>query len=241
MYDFKNLTFREIIDEELEETLRLYSCEVFVPKKKIFLVEGDRLRLLYFIRSGAVSLYTVDINGAEKTLYRLTRGWFFGEIVTSLGLKQTSLNFVANEDTTLYGINEHCTAQLMENNEKFRISLLKCTCYKTIALRYEIANFTFCSTKTRLLKSLFRDVDTSERIDNQWYGMAKKRTHYELGVDIGATRVTVSRLLSELCCEGRLRIVNNQIQFSCGLYEIMNTEKTDLESFVKMKDPILGP
>lgn len=48
MYDFKNLTFREIIDEELEETLRLYSCEVFVPKKKIFLVEGDRLRLLYF-------------------------------------------------------------------------------------------------------------------------------------------------------------------------------------------------
>lgn len=236
-YDFKNLTFREIIDEELEKTLRCCSQKVVVPEGKVFITEGDELSLLYYIRSGIVSLYMTDRNGAEKTLYCLTRGWFFGEIVALLDLARTSLHFEAGEDTILYGLDRDNAARLMENNANFRNSLMKCTCYKTIALRYEIANYTFCSTKTRLLKSLYRDVEVSSIIDGQWYCLAKKRTHYELGVDIGASRVTVSRLISELCCEGRLRTVNNQIQFSRALYEIMSAEIMDLESFLKVKDP----
>lgn len=224
MYDYKNLTFRKIVDEELEETLRS-SCQViFIPQKKIFLAEGDNLDLLYFIRSGIVSLYMIDRNGAEKTLYRLTRGWFFGEIVTQLSLKRTSLHFITMEDTVLYCLDKYRVDQLMESSRKFRDSLLKGTCYKTIALRYEIANFTFCSTKSRLLKSLFRDVDDSKLIDGLWYRLFGKRTHYGLGVDVGTTRVTVSRLISKLCCEGCLRTVNNQIQFSSSLYEAMNKE-----------------
>lgn len=224
VYDYKNLTFREIVDEELEETLRS-SCRVIsIPKKKIFIAEGDNLDLLYFIRSGVVSLYMADRNGAEKNLYRLTRGWFFGEIVTQLGLKQTSLHFISVEDTVLYCMEEHQVAHLMENSRKFRNALLKCTCYKTIALRYEIENFTFYPTKSRLLKSLFRDVDASKLIDGLWYCLSEKRTHYELGVDVGATRVTISRLISELCCEGHLRTINNHIQFSSALYETMDKE-----------------
>jgi|GEM_PF-220628 len=236
-YDFKNLTFREIIDEDLEETIHACSVQIDIPSKKMFLTEGDEMNLLYYIRSGIVSLYMVDRNGAEKTLYRLTRGWYFGEIVSVLNLKRTSLHFITNEDTILYGIERRDVLRLMESNTKFIASLLKCTCYKTIALRYEIANFTYCSTKTRLLKSLYRDVDTSAVIDRQWYALSKKRTHYELGIDIGATRVTVSRLISELCCEGLLRTVNNQIQFASMLYNIMKAEIVDPESFSKTMEP----
>lgn len=236
-YDFKNLTFREIIDGELEKTLASCSLKMVIPPKRVFLTEGDELNLLYYIRSGIVTLYMADRNGAEKTLYRLTRGWYFGEMVALLDIKRTSLHFIANEETTLYGIDKHNVEKLMEDNSKFRRSLLQCACYKTIALRYEIANFTFCSTKTRLLKSLYRDVDTGTAIDNQWYALSQKRTHYELGIDIGATRVTVSRLISELCCEGLLRTVNSQIQFSRTLYNVMNAEIVDPQSITKIHDP----
>lgn len=236
-YDFKNLTFHEIIDEELERTLASRSRKIIIPGNKVFLTEGDELDMLYYIRAGTVSLYMADRNGAEKTLYRLTRGWFFGEIVCQLNLRRTSLLFIADEETTLYGINDYAVAALMDEDSKFRNSLLRCTCYKTIALRYEIANFTFCPSKTRLLKSLYRDVDSSKLIDGRWYALAKRRTHYELGVDIGATRVTVSRLIGELCCEGRLRTVNNQIQFSRRLYEAISAETQDPESFIKTQNP----
>lgn len=236
-YDFKNLAFREIIDETLENTLLSCSLKVVIPPKRVFLTEGDELNRLYYIRSGIVTLYMVDRNGAEKTLYRLTRGWYFGEMVTLLGIKRTSLHFIANNETVLYGIDQSNVEKLMERDSKFRHSVLKCACYKTIALRYEIANFTFCSTKTRLLKSLYRDVDPCALIDDQWYALSQKRTHYDLGIDIGATRVTVSRLISELCCEGMLRTVNNQIQFSRTLYNVMNAEIVDPVSITKNHDP----
>lgn len=236
-YDFKNLTFREIIDEELEGTLASCSQKMVIPPKRVFLTEGDELNLLYYIRSGIVSLYMANRDGAEKTLYRLTRGWFFGEMVALLNIKRTSLHFIANEETALYGINKNSFEKLMETDSKFRRSLLKCACYKTIALRYEIANFTFCSTKTRLLKSLYRDVDAGTAIDNQWYALSEKRTHYELAIDIGATRVTVSRIVSELCCEGLLRTVNGQIQFSRTLYGVMSAEIVDPQSITKIQAP----
>lgn len=236
-YDFKNLTFREIIDKELEESVSSRAQRVVFPARKVFLTEGDDLNMLYYIRSGCVSLYMADANGAEKTLYCLTRGWFFGEIVYTLGLAKTSLYFKTGEDTVLYGLDQYNTDKLMESSARFRSALMKCTCYKTIALRYEIANFSFCSSKTRLLKSLYRDVDASRPIDGRWYCLSEKRTHYELGVDIGANRVTVSRLIGELCCEGRLRTVNNQIQFSRELYEIMSAEISNPESILKAKDP----
>lgn len=232
-YDFRNLAFREIVDEELERELKACSQEVFVPRKKIFLVEGDELDKLYYIHSGIVLLYMSDRNGAEKALYRLTRGWFFGETVGLLGLKRTSLHFLACEDVYLYCIDKAEVDRLLAASARFRDSLLTCSCYKTLALRYEIANFTYCSSKTRLLKSLYRYVDASRIIDGQWHALAEKKTHYELGADIGATRVTISRLVGELCREGRLRIVNGQIQFSCDLYKAITTDAYDPDSFLK--------
>lgn len=230
-YDFRNLTFREIVDEELEELLRACSQEVSVPRKKIFLAAGDELNDLHYIRSGVVLLYMCDRNGAEKALYRLSRGWFFGETVGRLGLGRTSLHFLACERTQLYRINQDDVDRLLAESRKFRDALLTCSCYKTLALRYEIASFTYCSSKARLLKSLYRDVDASRVVDGQWHPLSEKRTHYELGVDIGATRVTISRLLGELCREGQLRVVNSRIQFSHGLYEAMTTEAFDREPF----------
>lgn len=232
-YDFRNLIFREIIDEELEQELKVCSQETFVPRKKVFFVEGDELDKLYYIRSGIVLLYMSDRNGAEKALYRLTRGWFFGETVGQLGLKRTSLHFLACEDVCLYSIGRADVDRLLADSARFRDSLLACSCYKTLALRYEIANFTYCSAKTRLLKSLYRYVDASLVIDGQWHALSKKKTHYELATDIGATRVTISRLAGELCREGRLRIVNGQIQFSCDLYQAITTDAFDPDSFLK--------
>lgn len=226
-YDFRNLIFRELIDEELEELLETCSRKVSVPKKKIFHVAGDELDGLYYIRTGVVMLYMCDKNGAEKTLYRLSRGWFFGETVGLLGLGRTSLHFQACEKLQMYCIDKARVDRLLADSKKFRDALIMCSCYKTLALRYEIGNFTYCSAKTRLLKSLYRDVDDSEIIDGQWHPLSEKRTHYELGVDIGASRVTISRLVGVLCRECHLRVVNNQLQFSSDLYRTMTSETFD--------------
>ena len=43
-------------------------------------------------------------------------------------------------------------------------------------------------------------------------------TQYELSTIVGGARVTVTKLLNELCAEGFLRILNRRIQVSQASY-----------------------
>ncbi|MDD6315634.1 MAG: helix-turn-helix domain-containing protein, partial [Clostridia bacterium] len=55
--------------------------------------------------------------------------------------------------------------------------------------------------------------------DGKWYGLASKLTHNELAAIVGSARVTISKLINELCDDGFIRIINRRAQVNMAAYE----------------------
>ncbi len=214
-----NLHFKERVNMELEDLLAKRSEILKIPPKTTFLHQYEDFHSLYFIRKGTTCHYMLDERGVEKILYTLNRGWFFGDIAAILNINYTSLSSYAVEDTIIYKLSSAQFSELMDSSKVFRDSLMSCICYKLILLRYEIENLVFNSARDRLIRYLCMNVDETDVEDRKWLNQRSRKTHYEIGIVIGATRVSISRLISDLRNEGIIRIVNNNIQISKDFYD----------------------
>jgi len=88
-----------------------------------------------------------------------------------------------------------------------------------LILRYEIENLTFNSCKNRIKRFYAASVDKTHVTDEGWYNVKVHSTHYELGIIVGAARVTVSKLINELCEEKFIRVINRNVQVNIMLYD----------------------
>ena len=107
----------------------------------------------------------------------------------------------------------------MEKSNLFRNALMQCYANKLLILRCEIENLSFNSCKNRIKRLFCASVDTKNVPDPEWYDLKIKYTHYQLGVIVGAARVTISKLIQELCVEKFIRVLNRQIQINRRLYD----------------------
>ena len=200
IWEKASLTFPSPISGEVEKLILANSSRLHVPAKKVFHVPGDALNGVYYIVDGRTRHYMVAMDGTEKTLYTLTAGWFFGETPCSL-----------HEPTEVYN-------RLMDESKAFRDAILTSYSRKMQILRHEVENLTFNSCKDRLKRLLCSVADTSTLIDGKWYNLKVHYTQYEISTIVGGARVTVTKLLNELCAEGFLRILNRRIQVSQASY-----------------------
>lgn len=214
----RNLTFSVNNDEELERVVKENSILREIPANKIFMYQDEKLEYLYFIKEGKTRHYMVDPNGAEKILYILTKGWFFGEISFTLGYDTTSLYSETEVDTSLYLIKRKRAKELLDNDKVFREGILRSHAFKAMILRHEIENILFNSSKDRIKRFLSVNVNQGNISDSDWIEIGSKYTHYEIGILIGCTRVTVSKMMGELANEGFIRVINNKIQINKKLY-----------------------
>jgi len=214
----RNLTFSANENPALEKVIKENSSRVAIPKNKIFIYQGEKLNYLYFIKEGKTRHYMADPNGAEKILYVLTKGWFFGEASLVLDYPETSLYSKAETDTVLYQLDRKKAKDLLDNNKIFREGVLKSFAYKTMILRYEIENILFNPVKDRIKTFLCLNLN-SEKLDKlEWIDIDSEYTHYEIGVLVGCTRVTVTKIMQELMKEGFIRVINNKMQINREKY-----------------------
>lgn len=214
----RNLTFSINENQELENIVKENSTMVKIPQKKIFMYPGEELEYLYFIKEGKTRHYMADSNGAEKILYVLTKGWFFGEAALVLDYSETSLYSKTETDTTLYLIGRERSQKLLDNNKIFREGIMRSFGFKTMILRYEIENILFNSSKDRIKRFLCVNVNYDNIHNSNWIDIDSEYTHYEIGVLVGCTRVTVSKMMHELAKEGFIRVINNKIQINKKMY-----------------------
>ena len=204
--------------DQLSEALRPFSEEIRLSARQNFTSAGDELKSVYYIKEGRVKLFIYNEDGSVKVLYCLAAGWFFGEIPCLLEVP-TGLSSQAEEPSVLYRISQETFMTLLEENRLFRTKAFLCLSKKLLMLRHEIENITFNSCKDRIRRLLCTLADTSRLVDNGWHNLLVDHTHAEIGEIVGGTRVTISRLLTELCKENCIRMVNRRIQVSaeqCG-------------------------
>ncbi len=213
-----DLTFPINHCEELEKIVEKNATKIIIPEKKVFMVPEEDFECIYFIKEGKTKHYMSNSEGIEKVLYILTRGWFFGEVANVLGNKRTSLYSTAEVRTVLYRIDSEKVNKLLDESKVFRDAILRCFAWKTIVLRYEIDNLIFNSCKDRIKRLLCSNVDKDKTYDFDWYNLKVRYTHYEIGVIVGSSRVTVSKLIKQLSDEGFIRIINQKIQVNTYMY-----------------------
>ncbi len=218
-----NLTQPEAAQGELETLIGSCAAEMRIPAKTVFHTPGDRLDCVYYIAEGRTRHYMIGTDGVEKTLYTLTAGWFFGETPSYLG-EPTGLYSMAETDTTMLCIPVSVYDRLLSENKIFREAILTSYSKKMLILRHEIENLCFNSCKDRLKRIYYAAADTSRLVDGGWYDLRLGYTQYELSTVVGAARVTVSKLVSELCGEGFIRVLNRRTQISAAAVEAMRRQ-----------------
>ncbi len=216
-FESASLLFPTIYDEHLEKLLQQSSTEIIYPAKHTFSVPGDGSQFVYYIKEGRTKHYMMNDEGTEKILYSLNPGWFFMEVAWFLNYP-TGLYSQTETDTVLYRLDSQSCHQLLDKSEAFRERLITGCCHKILLLRYEVENLTFNSSKSRIKRLLISSVDTKSISDPGWYDLKVKYTHYEMGMIIGSVRVTVSKLMNELCDEGFLRVINRRVQVNAQKY-----------------------
>lgn len=218
VFDKSTMTVPNPKKRELEELLKQHSTVLTYPAKKVFLEPGMVLNGVYYIAEGRTRHYMVAMDGTEKILYTLAAGWFYGETPCNLE-EPTGLYSKAETKLTLYKIPLYTYEHLLDTNKMFRDAILDSYSKKMIIMRHEIENLTFHSCKDRLKRLLCSVADTSRVVDGGWYGLKVHYTQYELSTIVGGARVTISKLLNELCQEGFMRILNRNIQINGKEYK----------------------
>lgn len=207
-----NLTFPVNYNKEIAQMVEKYGQEIFIPRKTVFMNTEDEFDCIYYIKKGRTRHSISSEDGIEKVLYILNEGWFFGETSYILSAGHTSITSQSDIDTVLYKIEKNKVEELLNNNKAFRDEIMKESAYKTIKLRYAIENLLFTSCKDRIKQLFCSNVDINSIEENNWFNVTVKYTHYEIGVIVGSSRVTVSKLIQELCKDGFIRIINKKIQ-----------------------------
>lgn len=203
---------------ELERVLRPIATIQDIPAKEIINSPGDFIDGLYYIYSGRTKNYIMNADGIEKVLYTLSEGWLFGEGIGKFS-SETTIFSAAVEDTEIWRLSYQQNQQLLREQPEYTQLLLRCVTYKQIYLRYEVENLCFNSCKERLKRAICTEVDQSTLIDSAWYELNHQYSHYELSILISSARVTVSKLLSELCNDNFIGVLNRKIQVNAKQYD----------------------
>ena len=215
-FAYSSFTLPNGMSSELEQFIKQNGTIIQLAPKTVFCKIGERIGGVYYIAEGRTSHYIIGQNGGEKLLYTLSKGWFFGEAINILNEASTVIS-KADTPTTLYRLDHDTFLRLTDESALFRNAVLLESAKKTLIMRHEIENITFNSYKDRLLKLFLVAADRSELVDGRWYNQRVHYTQSDLSTIIGSSRITVSKLLNELCEEGVIRMLNRRIQVSARL------------------------
>ncbi len=201
------------LPKSLEKLIQEHSTERFFPAKKHFLEAGENLEALYYIHHGRTKHCILSEEGAEKIMYTLGDGWFFGETPIIVGIP-TGLVSETMEPTTIWVIPKSFFLSLFDENKAFRDLIVGNMARKMLILRHEIGRISFAPVKKRILHLLCSTADNFHLIDGAWYPLQTKYTQYDIANIVGSARVTTSKLITELCEEGKIRTINHTMQVS---------------------------
>lgn len=218
IFDSSNLTLPLEPDNTLGMLIRQYGNKFVYPSRHIFLEPGMAMNEVIYIMRGRTRHYMIGSDGTEKILYTLSDGWFFGETPCSMG-EPTGLFSKTEIETVLYKIPSATYRQLLDENKIFRDAIMENYSKKMLIMRHEIANLAFNSCKDRLRRLFCYTADPSAVIEGKWLNLKVSYTQYELSTIVGGARVTVTKLINELCAERFIRILNRNIQLNAREYE----------------------
>ncbi|MBR5284109.1 MAG: Crp/Fnr family transcriptional regulator [Clostridia bacterium] len=185
--------------------------------KQVVLDLQESTEFICMLLTGRTAHYITD-GTDDKLLYHLTPGRIFGNLAHAEG-KLFPTRAIAMEKVVVLRIPRAKYLELIHNDPVFALEMMDMQCDYDKYLLCELHNLSFNSCKARLMRIYCSQIDHKRLEDGKWYSLRSKLTHNELAAIVGSARVTISKLINELCDDGFIRIINRRAQVSKEAYD----------------------
>lgn len=194
------------LSKHQDSFMKLGKKKPYSPKAIVFQT-GDLVDCLYYIAKGQVKLSTANCEGKEKILLFLGEGTIFGAAL-SLTCEFSAVTAVTEYPSVLYVIDPG----IIKSSVQFKDSVITYMAKTIITLMRSVENLSLYCCKTRLYNLLRSSASELPCEEDNWHDLKFQYSQEDMAKIINANRVTVARMVHELCNDGLIRIMNRKIQ-----------------------------
>lgn len=207
--------FAGLEDEDLESLISVATRRKY-PKEGVIFFENDLGDALFMILSGRVKVTILSDDGREIILAMLSDGDFFGEM-SLLDNEPRSATAIAMQETEMVVLHQRDFLSIVEKRPRVAINLLSVLSSRLRKANQQIGNLALHDVYGRVARILLEMA--SENGSRQADGRVafRRPTHQEIANMIGATRETVSRMISDLNRQGYIEISGKNVIIQAAL------------------------
>jgi CRP/FNR family transcriptional regulator len=197
---------------ELNFLAHQYGEKISYNKNQIILTAETIVDSVYYIEQGRVRYVTISAEGDEHILGVLGDDSFFGLVPVLLSDHTCEVLVISEAATIVYKIDKDCFIRILNMHTALNLSIIKALAHFGNELIYQIENLLFFDSEERLLNLLYASIDKNISSNQDWYCLKIQYTQEDIGKIIGVSRITVTRIISELCRRKIIRLVNHKIE-----------------------------
>lgn len=179
------------------------------PKGKIIYLQGQNPEYLYCLKSGTVRTYIASEQGEERNLTTYRSRSIFGEASFFDGMPRVSCA-IAQTDCEIICLNHSTVDGLFQRDPALASAMITYLARTVRILSGHVDTISFQSAHERLRNLLVNHPSASGEIHI---------THEELASALGLSRVTISRLLSDLAKKGLLTTGYGKIRLKEKIFQ----------------------
>lgn len=191
-------------DSSAWEALIPYAKRVAYKKNSIIYHQNSVAENVYIVKAGRVNLSILSHDGVEKSLYVVSAGSAFGEVPVISGIN-ISGQATAKTDCEVYVVSAPVFLRYVYSDSKTMMALARLTAKKIHLLTGHIELLSFFDINYRVCKMLIYLAHQYGVKTEGGLMIDMRFTHQELASMVGASRVSVTKLLNDLIKAGLIR------------------------------------
>ena len=201
--------FAGLEDEDLASLISVASRRKY-PKDGVIFFEHDVGDALFMILSGRVKVTILSDDGREIILAMLSDSDFFGEM-SLLDDEPRSATAIALQETEIVVLHQRDFLSIVEKRPRVLINLLSVLSSRLRKANRQIGNLALHDVYGRVARILLEMASEDGTRQPDGRVTFRRPTHQEIANMIGATRETVSRMISDLRRQGYIEISGKNV------------------------------
>lgn len=207
--------FAGLEDEDLESLIAVANRRKY-PKDGVIFFENDVGDALFMILSGRIKVTILSDDGREIILAMLSDADFFGEM-SLLDNEPRSATAISLQETEMVVLHQRDFLTIVEKRPRVLINLLSVLSARLRKANQQIGNLALHDVYGRVARILLEMASEDGTRQPDGRVTFRRPTHQEIANMIGATRETVSRMISDLHRQGYIEIAGKNVIIQAAL------------------------
>lgn len=210
--DFNN--YKNILEQknQLKKIIQNNGKKITFSKGETIILGGNKLENVYYLDKGRVRFTLLGEDGKNHILSVKNEGILIGGIPVLEGKNSTNCNVISETKSEVYEINHNTFYYLIDSSIVFRYYLINGL---VSSMRYEAnknIKYKLYSKKDVFYSYIANNIDKQCIIEDNWYNVYPQYSQQEYADFFNFSRMTIYTIIKQLCDEGKIRIINNNIQ-----------------------------